>query len=147
MSNLNINVKVQCQCQSSTSILKLNVSVKVQRQYQRSNLFKCPTSVECCLFYLIDRCDNGWKFYGNHCYLFGFNKINWHDAKVSMIVINKIKYLLPLKIQLSREEASPINQLKPYTFVVPVPRQDLDFQRHMPQSFLFLQVDKVRGSR
>ena len=30
---------------------------------------------------LKDRCDNGWKFYGNHCYLFGFNKINWHDAK------------------------------------------------------------------
>ena len=64
---------------------KFNVNFKGQV------LLKCPTSVECCLFYLIDRCDNGWKLYGNHCYLFGFNKINWHEAKVSKIVIDKKK--------------------------------------------------------
>ena len=34
----------------------------------------------------IDKCENG---YGNQCYLFGFNKINWHDAKVSNSVTNK----------------------------------------------------------
>ena len=39
----------------------------------------------------IDKCENGWKSYGNHCYLFGFNKINWHEAKISKIVINKKK--------------------------------------------------------
>ena len=48
---------------------------------------------ECCILYVlfIDKCENGWKSYGNNCYLFGINKINWHEAKVSKIVINKIK--------------------------------------------------------
>jgi hypothetical protein len=35
----------------------------------------------------IDTCENGWRSYGNHCYLFEFNKINWHDAKVPKIAI------------------------------------------------------------
>ena len=26
-------------------------------------------------------CENGWKSYGNNCYFFGINKINWHEAK------------------------------------------------------------------
>ena len=42
----------------------------------------------------IGSCENGWKSYGNNCYLFGINKINWHEAKVSKIVINKIKSIL-----------------------------------------------------
>ena len=48
---------------------------------------------ECCILYVlfIDKCENGWKSYGNNCYLFGLNKLKWHDAKVSKIVINKNK--------------------------------------------------------
>jgi hypothetical protein len=54
----------------------------------------------------IENCENGWRSYGNHCYLFGFNKLDWHKAKVSKIVINKNKgilyiYLVSLKIILS----------------------------------------------
>ena len=30
---------------------------------------------------LKDKCENGWKSYGNNCYLFGLNKLKWHDAK------------------------------------------------------------------
>jgi hypothetical protein len=50
---------------------------------------------ECCILYVlfIGECENGWKSYGNNCYLFRLNKLNWHDAKVSKIVINlKKKY-------------------------------------------------------
>ena len=39
----------------------------------------------------IDNCENGWRSYGNHCYLFGFSKLDWHKAKVSKIVFNKKK--------------------------------------------------------
>ena len=42
---------------------------------------------------LIEKCENGWRSYGNHCYLFEFSKINWHEAKVSKIVIYKKKYI------------------------------------------------------
>ena len=28
-----------------------------------------------------NKCENGWKSYGNNCYLFGLNKLKWHDAK------------------------------------------------------------------
>ena len=71
---------------------KFNVNFKGQV------LFKCSTSVECCLFYLIDISENEWKFYGSHWYLFGFNKINWHEAKVSKIVINKKMYIVYISI-------------------------------------------------
>jgi hypothetical protein len=80
------------QRQSSTSVSKFNVNFKGQV------LFKCSTSVECCLFYLIDKSENGWKFYGNHWYLFRFSKINWHEAKVSKIVINKQWYIVYISI-------------------------------------------------
>jgi hypothetical protein len=55
---------------------------------------------------LIEKCENGWRSYGNHCYLFEFSKIDWDEAKVSKIVIDKNKsilyiYLVSLKIILS----------------------------------------------
>ena len=47
---------------------------------------------------LIEKCENGWRSYGNHCYLFEFNKINWHKAKVSKIVINNKWYIVYISI-------------------------------------------------
>ena len=45
-------------------------------------------------------------------------------------------YVLPLEIQLSRrEDWNSINRYNPATFCVPVPRQDLNLQRHMSWSF------------
>jgi len=81
---------------------------------------------ECCslsVLFIACSCENGWKSYGNNCYLFVNTRVNWHDAKVSKIVINtKIKgilyiYLLSVKILLSREEGrNPINRFNPYIF-------------------------------
>ena len=77
---------------------------------------------ECCLLSVlfIGSCENGWKSFYNSCYFFGVNKINWNEAKVSKIVINKKKgilfiYVLSLKVLLSRVEGwDPINGFNPY---------------------------------
>jgi hypothetical protein len=99
-------------------MLKLNTNYSfhwIQTTVQR----QCQMFCECCsLSVLFIACsyENGWKSYGNNCYLFVNTRLNWHDAKVYKIVINtKIKgilyiYLLSVKILLSREESwDPIN--------------------------------------
>ena len=75
---------------------------------------------ECCILYVlfIDKCENGWKSYGNNCYLFGLNKLNWHDAKVYKIVINKnkVQCIYISIVLLSREKGwGPINQCNDLT--------------------------------
>jgi hypothetical protein len=63
------------------------VNILPCRQLDMMHLYEfCLLSV-----LLIDNCENGWRSYGNHCYLFGFSKLDWHKAKVSKIVFNKKK--------------------------------------------------------
>jgi len=99
----------------------------------------------------IDNCENRWKSYDDHSYLFGFNKINWPEAKVSKIAINWQKgilfiYLLSLKILLSRVEGwDPINQFNSYIFLC-LSQGRTWISNVICRSVFLLQWVKVRGS-
>ena len=65
-------------------ITEVNTRIdKIQDKIQKENsVLKAKISVlETEVRKFTDNCENGWRSYGNHCYLFGFSKIDWHKAK------------------------------------------------------------------
>lgn len=59
--------------------------------------------------------------------------MEWNILKFCLSFVS----VLLLQIQLPLENGwDPINQFHPITFCIPVPSQNVDFQRHMEWSFL-----------